>query len=763
MAFRGGEKPDLEDRPWRLAEPVPPRMAMLQSPHPSVIESYYPTAAAERALATLDGRRNMRTGALFWIAGEPGSGKTHFLNYVVALERKSERSASEGRRIVAAIGADERNTPFDLEGATLEAFATAITGAGHGSRVWHRIGGQAALESAVSEAYRLGIREVFAAIDLSLSDPTEFGSVLAELARLASHSHRVRIVIVVAGRGPGPPGVTTLGVAPASAAETAAAAIARARLIVDQSEANLAKIRGLYSNFDCLAFVPDEIFPFHPLAAQVLTELAENRVGTGAQLARAALAELNWNSSVASLVVPGHIIETGVGAQALAERMGVRERAALDRLYHLIQTEVAQKDQASVRLIVNTLVLHRAVAKAPALELEGLWASLTDGHQVSASLRLLKRIAARSRGAIRILPGAAVFEPLHDQGLRIDQYNAALELVRYFDPDAVELRSARELGPALARLEAMLTTALHEAREAAQVLEQWSDTAGIGPDSNALIAQYSKLVESGASGLVALGGRIEEIPQALAILAEFRKLSAAARQVPALMRGRHFLADTGLLGIDLTETPVDSELARLALEARLIDAELDGKAAFSAVRNSLGARLERLRLTYAHQYSTAHEKRRTELAQAIALVDDFRRYAAVLRRLNAIEPLGPPDGETLLARAPELVQRCQPCAVAEPPAAFLEVRCSRCNFQLGQMNPEVQMRQTFEDIQEAVRARLARVANSAIDRLIERYDRSGRLKGFLKITQAAQTDALVRVLDDRLASYLDRLLREEGN
>jgi len=45
-----------------------------------------------------------------------------------------------------------------------------------------------------------------------------------------------------------------------------------------------------------------------------------------------------------------------------------------------------------------------------------------------------------------------------------------------------------------------------------------------------------------------------------------------------------------------------------------------------------------------------------------------------------------------------------------------------------------------------------------IARLIREHDRDNRLEGFLKITQAAQTDALVRVLDEKLARYLAQVL-----
>jgi hypothetical protein len=48
-----------------------------------------------------------------------------------------------------------------------------------------------------------------------------------------------------------------------------------------------------------------------------------------------------------------------------------------------------------------------------------------------------------------------------------------------------------------------------------------------------------------------------------------------------------------------------------------------------------------------------------------------------------------------------------------------------------------------------------------LSRGIQAHDREHRLEGLLKIIQAAQTDALVRVFDDKLARYLGRLLDEK--
>ena len=67
----------------------------------------------------------------------------------------------------------------------------------------------------------------------------------------------------------------------------------------------------------------------------------------------------------------------------------------------------------------------------------------------------------------------------------------------------------------------------------------------------------------------------------------------------------------------------------------------------------------------------------------------------------------------------------------------------------------------MEAIRRALDVKLAALSQSVIARLIRNHDKEHRLEGFLKITQAAQTDALVRVLDDKLARYLAQVLEED--
>ena len=80
-------------------------------------------------------------------------------------------------------------------------------------------------------------------------------------------------------------------------------------------------------------------------------------------------------------------------------------------------------------------------------------------------------------------------------------------------------------------------------------------------------------------------------------------------------------------------------------------------------------------------------------------------------------------------------------------------------FVLGNAAPQSALGELLERVTAAVREKLAALSRDAIARLIKKHDRNRRLEGFLKITQAAQTDALVRVLDDDLTTYLSRMLQ----
>ncbi|MGA7870553.1 MAG: hypothetical protein WCA22_06610, partial [Candidatus Binatus sp.] len=112
------------------------------------------------------------------------------------------------------------------------------------------------------------------------------------------------------------------------------------------------------------------------------------------------------------------------------------------------------------------------------------------------------------------------------------------------------------------------------------------------------------------------------------------------------------------------------------------------------------------------------------------------------------------------AQVSELSARVVRCELGDAIAPETTPRCSSCGFQLGASSPQVELEAAMEEIRRALEIKLTALSQTMIARLIRDHDREHRLEGFLKITQAAQTDALVRVLDDKLARYLAQVLEE---
>jgi hypothetical protein len=140
---------------------------------------------------------------------------------------------------------------------------------------------------------------------------------------------------------------------------------------------------------------------------------------------------------------------------------------------------------------------------------------------------------------------------------------------------------------------------------------------------------------------------------------------------------------------------------------------------------------------------------------------DARRYFDALARLNAIAALGRPEGAHLGARVADV--RVVRCDLRDAIAPETIPRCSSCGFQLGASSPQAELEDVMEALRRALEVKLAALSQSMIARLIRNHDKEHRLEGFLKITQAAQTDALVRVLDDKLTRYLAQVLDEVAN
>ncbi|MGC2492304.1 hypothetical protein, partial [Candidatus Binatus sp.] len=157
---------------------------------------------------------------------------------------------------------------------------------------------------------------------------------------------------------------------------------------------------------------------------------------------------------------------------------------------------------------------------------------------------------------------------------------------------------------------------------------------------------------------------------------------------------------------------------------------------------------------------SAHERWVEKMERLELAVGDARRYFDALARLNAIAALGRPEGAHLGTQVADLSARIVRCDLRDTIAPETTPRCLSCGFELGASSPQAELENVMEALRRALEVKLAALSQSMIARLIRNHDKQHRLEGFLKITQAAQTDALVRVLDDKLARYLAQVLVE---
>ena len=199
-------------------------------------------------------------------------------------------------------------------------------------------------------------------------------------------------------------------------------------------------------------------------------------------------------------------------------------------------------------------------------------------------------------------------------------------------------------------------------------------------------------------------------------------------------------------------------------ECELLQVELGPRILTGPPRNldALEARFQKFKWTYVQCYLSAHARWREKMERLALVAADARRYFDALARLNAIAALGRPEGAHLGALVADASARVVRCELGDAIAPETMPRCSSCGFQLGASSPQAELEDAMDGIRRALEIKLAALSQSMIARLIRNHDKEHRLEGFLKITQAAQTDALVRVLDEKLARYLAQVLEDDG-
>src|SRR5260370_12869302 len=154
-------------RRWfELEPPAPERLELQTSPRVSTVASYVFTRAAERSWQLLNQHLEGPQGGVFWIGGPAGCGKTHFLDYVIALQRRAGAlDAQNARRLVCGLELAGRITGAEVEMFLLSVLAEQIGGDQCSGDLFRHLRGAAALNVALESPRRTGIKAAAAASD----------------------------------------------------------------------------------------------------------------------------------------------------------------------------------------------------------------------------------------------------------------------------------------------------------------------------------------------------------------------------------------------------------------------------------------------------------------------------------------------------------------------------------------------------------------------------------------------------------------------
>jgi len=784
------ERAKLEERHarrWFELEPLAPERLELQtSPRVSTVANYVFTRAAERSWEVLNQHLEEPQGGVFWISGPSGCGKTHFLDYAIALQRRAGAlDAQNARRLVCGLELAGRITGGEVEMFLLSVLAEQIGGDQRSGDLFRQLRGAAALNVALETARRTGIKAVTVAIDFGTSHCEASADFFAMLAQVAAAFRQVKFTVIAASRAIPPDATRPLLVAPHDPNEETTIAVRRARRLLEDTELDADHA---YAGIDTAGLAPDAIFPFHPTALKALRTIANRPISDGAHTDRAAIVGLSR--------LAREVLASSSGGGELPARLiyppDLTMNAEISKLIKILLPEAGraawkiardtiagldsyEKDLA--REIVDSLIVDNvcgATAALPVEELKSLLPmvaySTTANEPAAPAVRdLLRRLEISTGGVIRVETDAARFDPAAAGAPELAAFNAALTLARGFDPTLTIARDRESLQARLKRLDCSMALAVEGAVRTREVLAAALSEANLEmPAANrAAIADYIALAESGAVAMLEAAADPTYLASAIRVAGAYEILAAAAESIPRMRAMREYLAATGLRAAPdeaaIRETAwQQSAITSLETECELLRIELGPRILTGPPRSldALEARFQKFKWTYVQCYLSAHARWLEKMERLALVAGDARRYFDALARLNAIAALGRPEGAHLGALVADASARVVRCELRDAIAPETMPRCSSCGFRLGASSPQAELEDAMEGIRRALEIKLAALSQNMIGRLIRNHDREHRLEGFLKITQAAQTDALVRVLDEKLARYLARVLEE---
>ncbi len=762
------------------------RMPLEREPSAATVASYVLTHGASRAWQAINTQLTAPRGALFWIGGAAGAGKTHFLNYVLALSaRAGSLSAETARYLTLPVEVSGRASAAEIDRRILESIATALGGDDPAPAIWNQLRGADGLTIAFDRARRQGVKGVTIAIDLGLDQSAAAVNTLSALAEVGRSLKQLRLIVAAAGRGDPPAQAQAFNVTP-HADEELGVAVGRARRLHDSA---LRTVDGLYGKLES-AWDTRAIYPFHPAAASTLRALygsslfdSGTTIGTLAKAVREVIEPWYRDRDFQRLVMPAALMRSATVRRTLDTELGEAGRAAL-KIANAAAVSESLDDRAHdlLQALVDTLVLLH-IGGSPAMlpvteirermDLVGL--NGVDRIRLTDALIVL---AENTRGVIVYDSRAqsAGFSPRGAGAPQVAAFNSALALLTRFDPSLKAAQDLPDLNAKRKRLATRMATAIEDACHNRQSLAAAIRETGarLSLDQEQAFDRFIELAEGGAAALVEAGADPERRANALAAVAAYEPLATIADSLPRFRTMRNYLAATGLLpgfGEDADRarssgesSSREADASDLETECQILIVALNPVMRSNAGRNlaAIEDRFQTFKATYVQRYRSGHDRHRSELARIAPVADDTRRQLEALRRLNAIDALGAPAGSELGPAIATLERRLAPCDLTEALSPEVTPCCPRCGYLLGTPSPDQELSDLADRGRRALQTKLAALSHNAVARLIREHDRNHRLEGFLKIVQAAQTDSLVRILDDDLARYLAQLLSENS-
>src|SRR5271155_2347598 len=235
---KGGGRRRADTRRWfELEPPAPERLELETSPRVATVASYVFTRAAERSWQVLNQHLEEPHGSVFWIGGPAGCGKTHFLDYVIALQRRAGAlDAQNMRRLVCGLELAGRVSAAEVELFLLSALAEQIGGDPRTSGdLFRHMRGAAALNVGLETARRTGIAAITVAIDFGTSECASSSEFFAMLAQVAATFRQVKFTVIAAGRMSAPEAARPLAVMSRDAIEETTIAVRRARRLIEDA------------------------------------------------------------------------------------------------------------------------------------------------------------------------------------------------------------------------------------------------------------------------------------------------------------------------------------------------------------------------------------------------------------------------------------------------------------------------------------------------------------------------------------------------